>query len=178
MLALRRIRDRRVGESLQFDNRRGAVDAPEVDHATTAGNTAWQGQHLCFGRGMVLRQLDLQCNLVAAELRSFLVELGRFCAGSNQFAAQFAIATLQHLKETNVLKTFGMEFFPGPPGIGGLLGDQRGSGNPDFAPGEETGQEPTDNRDDETDAGHPDPTKSHPDGDDGRPEQRESRVTA
>ena len=115
MLALGSIRDRRVGERLQFDDGRGAVDAPEVDHVAAARNASRQGQHLCFGGGMVLGQLDLQCNLVTAQLRSLLVELGGFCSGSNQFAAQFAIAALQHLKEANVLKTFGMELFPGPP---------------------------------------------------------------
>jgi hypothetical protein len=167
VLALSSVRDRRIGKCLQFHDGRSPIDAPEVDDLATAGNPTRQGQHLCLGGGMVLGQLDLQRDLVTTKLCGFLVEHGRFCAGGNQLAAQFAIATLQHLKESNVLKPFGMEFFPGPPGIGGLLGHQRGSGNPDFTPGEGTSQETAGDGYDESGAGHPGPTKSRGNCDDG-----------
>ena len=140
LLALLGFGDRRISQRLQLDNGRSPVNTPEVHDVPATGNPSRQGQDLGLGGRLVFGELHLKGDLVATELSSFLVELGGFCPRGIQLAAQFAIATLQHLKETNVLKTFGMEFFPGQPGIGRLLGDQRGSGNPYFAPGEDTGQ--------------------------------------
>jgi hypothetical protein len=141
LLALLGFRGWRIGQRLQLDNGRSPVNTPDIHDFPTAGNPSRQGQNLGLSGRLVFGELHLEGDLVATELSSFLVELGGFCPRGIQLAAQFAIAALQHLKETNVLKTFGMEFFPGQPGIGRLLGDQRGSGNPYFAPGEDTGQD-------------------------------------
>lgn len=118
LLALRRLLDRRICQRLQLDNGRSPVDTPEIHDFPATGNPSWQGQNLGLGGRLVFGELHLKRNLVATELGCFLVQLGGFGARCIQLAAQFAIASLQHLKETNVLKTFDMEFFPGQPGIG------------------------------------------------------------
>jgi hypothetical protein len=118
LLALLGFRGRRIRQRLQLDNGRCPVHTPEVDDSPATGNPSRQGQNLGLGGRLVFGQLHLQGHLVTTKLRSFLVELGGFGARGIQLAAQFAIATLQHLKETNVLNTLDMEFFPGQPGIG------------------------------------------------------------
>ena len=103
MLALRGFSDRRICECLQLDDGRSAVDTPEVHDFSASGNASRQGQYLGLGHRLVFGQSHLKGHLVTPELGSFLVELGGFGAGGIQLATQFTIATLQHLKETNVL---------------------------------------------------------------------------
>ncbi|MGV8907666.1 MAG: hypothetical protein ACOH1Y_01685 [Propionicimonas sp.] len=118
LLALGRFGDRRICQSLQLDNGRSPVHTPEVHDFPATGYPSRQGHNLGLGGRLVLGELHGQGHLVTTELGGLLVEFGGFGARRIQLATQFAIATLQHLKETNVLKTFGMEFFPGQPGIG------------------------------------------------------------
>lgn len=178
VLALLRAVCRRIGQGLQFDDGRCRVTVPHVSGVAVSGNPAWQGQHLCFDGGLLLGELQLESRLVAPQLGGMDGEPGCLGPGLVQLAAQFAIAALQHLKEPDVLKTLGMQFFPHPPGIGGLLSHHRGSSHPDFAPGEDAGNDAADNCDQHCGTGHPDPTKSDGNSDDSRPEQREPRVTA
>ena len=103
MLALRRFSDRRICQCLQLDDGRSPVQTPEVHDFSAPGNASRQGQYLGFSDRVMLGELYLKGDLVTAELSSFLVELGRFGARGIQLAAQFTIATLQHLEETNVL---------------------------------------------------------------------------
>ncbi len=105
----------RVRQRLQLDHGRSPVHTPHVDGIAASGNPAWQGQHLGLGGLLVFGQLDQQGDFVAAELGSFLVEFCGLGARCVQFAAELTIAALQYLEEANVLKPFGMEFFPGPP---------------------------------------------------------------
>lgn len=112
MLALLVICGRRIRQCLQFDNSRRTVDTPEVHDITAAGNAARQGQNLGLGGRLVFGEFHLERDLVTTKLCGFLIELGGFGARGIQLAAQFAIACLQHLKEPDVLKTLGMEFFP------------------------------------------------------------------
>ena len=103
LLALLGFGDRRISQRLQLDNGRSPVNTPEVHDFPATGNPSRQGQYLGLGGRLVFGELHLKGDLVATELSSFLVELGGFCPRGIQLAAQFAIATLQHLKETNVL---------------------------------------------------------------------------
>jgi hypothetical protein len=112
VLALLAFRYRGVRKGLQFHDGGRTVDTPEVDDVVASGNTARQGQNLRLGGSPVFGQLNLERDLVTTELCSFLIELGCFGARGIQLAAQFTIAGLQHLKETDVLDTFGMEFLP------------------------------------------------------------------
>jgi hypothetical protein len=100
---------RRVCQRLQFDDSGSPIDTPEIDNVTASGNAAWQGQNLCLGCSLTFGELDLQRNLVTTKLCSLLIELGGFGARRIQLAAQFTIAGLQHLKQTDVLHTLGME---------------------------------------------------------------------
>ena len=102
-MALRGFSDRRICQCLQLDDGWSPVDAPEVHDVAASGNASRQGQYLGFSHRAVLGECYLKGDLVTAELGSFLVELGGFGARGIQLAAQFTIATLQHLKETNVL---------------------------------------------------------------------------
>lgn len=178
VLALLAFGDRRIRQRLQLDHRRRAIAVPDIDCLPTSGYPAWQGEYLGFGGCLLLGQLHQQRGFVTTELGNILREPGGLGAGSGQFAAQVAISALQHPKEPDVLKTFGMQFVPCPPGIGGLLSQHRGSGDPDFAPCEDTGRGAPGDRYDQSGAGHPDPTETGSNGDDGRTEQREPRVTA
>ena len=100
--------DRRIRESLQFDNGRRAVGTPEVHDVTATGKPARQGQDIGLSGLLMFCELDLERDLVTTKLCGFLIEMGGFGARGIQLAAQFAIAGLQHLKEPDVLKTFGM----------------------------------------------------------------------
>jgi hypothetical protein len=112
VLALLVFRKWRIRQCLQFDNGRRTIDTPKINDIATAGNAARQGQNLGLCGRLVFGERNLERDLVTTKLRGFLVELGGFGARGIQLAAQFAIACLQHLKEPDVLKTLGMEFFP------------------------------------------------------------------
>ena len=103
VLALLGFWDRRIRQCLQLDDGRSPVNTPEVNNFPEPGNASRQGQYLGLGHRLVFGQSHLKGHLVTPELGSFLVELGGFGARGIQLAAQFTIATLQHLKETNVL---------------------------------------------------------------------------
>ena len=85
---------------------------------------------------------------------------------------------LQYLKKPDVGQAFSMQMVTGPPGIGGLLSKHGRSGDPAFAPREGTGQDASGDRYRQPGTGHPDPAKTGSNGDGGRPDQREPRVTA
>lgn len=177
-MALLGRRSRWIRQCLQLEHRGSPIGAPQVHAIAIAGIAAWPGEHIGLHRCLLLGQLKLQGDLVAAEPGSLLVEVGGFGSSRVQLAAEPDIPSLHQLKETNVLESFDMEFFPYPPGIGGRLSHQRGSGGPNFAPGEATGQDTPANRDDQSGSAYPDLTEPSDDGDDGRSEQREPRIAA
>ena len=175
--ACRRTASSDARQSLRRDDDR-AVPIPQVDRVAPSGNPTWQGEHLGFFGCPRRVQLGDQRNLVAPEPTSFLIEPGGFGPGRVQFAAQLSIAALQYLKKPDVGQAFSMQMVTGPPGIGGLLSKHGRSGDPAFAPREGTGQDASGDRYRQPGTGHPDPAKTGSNGDGGRPDQREPRVTA